>query len=120
VGDQYSGVASGINNALSRVANVFANAIFGALAVLLFTGMLERQLTPSHFSTATKQAVIAQSAELGNAKPPPDIAAGDKPAVTAIYRAGFIQSYQRIMRISAVLAFIGSLMGVIFVKKRRP
>jgi EmrB/QacA subfamily drug resistance transporter len=120
VGDQYSGVASGINNALSRVANVFANALFGAVAVLLFTSMLERQLHSSHLSADTKQAVIAQSAELGNAKPPPNMPAADKQAVVAIYRTGFIQSYQRIMQIAAILAFTGSLMGVIFVKKRRP
>jgi predicted MFS family arabinose efflux permease len=34
VSDQLSGTASGVNNALTRISNVFANAIFGALAVL--------------------------------------------------------------------------------------
>ncbi len=120
VGDQYSGVASGINNALSRVANVFANAVLGAVAVLLFTGMLERRLTDMGLPRAVEQAVVGQAVNLGNAKPPADVTAADKPAIAAIYRTGFIQSYQRIMRIAAVLAFTGSLMGVIFVKKRRP
>jgi EmrB/QacA subfamily drug resistance transporter len=119
VGDQYSGVASGINNALSRVANVFANAIFGAVAVLLFTGMLEKRLNGMELPPAVERAAISQAADLGNAKPPPDVAAVDKPAVAALYRAGFIHSYQRIMQFAAVLAFTGSLMGVIFVKKRR-
>ncbi len=36
VKSEFSGAASGVNNALSRVAGVFANAIFGALAVVLF------------------------------------------------------------------------------------
>jgi hypothetical protein len=119
VGDQYSGVASGINNALSRVASVFANAIFGALAVLLFTGMLQKRMNGWDLSAGAKHAVIAQAADLGNAKPPPDTPAGDKAAIVAIYRAGFIQSYQRIMQFAAVMAFTGSLMGIIFVKKRR-
>jgi len=118
VGDQYSGVASGINNALSRVANVFANAIFGAVAVLLFTGMLEQRLARYDLPAGTKQTAIAQAANLGNAKPPPEIPEGFKPAFRMEYRAGFIESYQRIMQIAAVLAFTGSLMGVIFVKKR--
>ena len=120
VGDQYSGVASGINNALSRVASVFANAIFGALAVLLFAGMLGQRLNGLGLPADAKHAVIAQAADLGNAKPPPALAPGQKVAVAAIYRAGFIQSYQRIMQCAAVLAFTGSLMGTIFVKKRRP
>jgi EmrB/QacA subfamily drug resistance transporter len=119
VGDQYSGVASGINNALSRVANVFANAIFGALAVLLFASMLQQRLQGIGLPAAVERAVIAQAAELGNAKPPPEVDAGHKSVVVATYRTGFIRSYQRIMQFSAVLAFTGSLMGVIFVKKRR-
>ena len=120
VGDQYSGVASGINNALSRVASVFANAIFGALAVLLFTSLLEQRLAGHDLPAGTKRAAIAQAANLGNAKPPPEIPEGYMPALKMEYRAGFIQSYQRIMQVAAVLAFTGSLMGVIFVKKRRP
>src|ERR1700751_3832857 len=42
VNDRYSGTASGINNALTRIANVFANAIFGALAVLFFSTTLQQ------------------------------------------------------------------------------
>jgi hypothetical protein len=101
------------------VASVFANAIFGALAVLLFAGMLGQRLNGLGLSADAKQAVIAQAADLGNAKPPPALAAGKKTAVAIIYRAGFIQSYQRIMQCAAVLAFTGSLMGIIFVKKRK-
>ena len=41
VDDRYSGTASGINNAISRISNVFANAVFGALAVLFFSGALQ-------------------------------------------------------------------------------
>ena len=95
LGDQYSGVASGINNALSRVASVFANAIFGALAVLLFTSMLEQRLAGYDLPAGTKRAAIAQAANLGNAKPPPEIPEGYIPALKMVYRAGFIQSYQR-------------------------
>ncbi len=118
VGDQYSGVASGINNALSRVANVFSNAIFGAVAVLLFASMLEQRLDGLSLPADQKKATIAQAADLGNAKPPAGLAAGKKTVVASIYRAGFIHSYQRIMQFAAILAFTGSLMGVVFVKKR--
>jgi MFS family permease len=119
VGDQYSGVASGINNALSRVANVFSNAIFGAVAVLLFASMLEQRLNSLSLPADVKQETIAQAADLGNAKPPAGIVADRESTVLAIYRIGFIQSYQRIMQFAAALAFTGSLLGVIFIKKRR-
>ncbi len=38
VSDHLSGTASGVNNAVTRIAGVFANAIFGALAVLFSPG----------------------------------------------------------------------------------
>lgn len=44
VSDHFSGTASGVNNAISRIANVFVNAIFGALAVLLFSAATQQQL----------------------------------------------------------------------------
>ena len=44
VNDHLSGTASGVNNALTRISNVFANAIFGAMAVLFFAGALQEQI----------------------------------------------------------------------------
>ncbi len=40
VANHYSGTASGINNAITRISNVFSNAIIGGLAILFFTGYL--------------------------------------------------------------------------------
>jgi MFS family permease len=44
VSDHFSGTASGVNNALTRIANVFANAILGALAVLFLSVALQGEL----------------------------------------------------------------------------
>ena len=42
VADRNAGTASGVNNALTRTANVFANAVVGALAIVFFTQDLEQ------------------------------------------------------------------------------
>ncbi len=42
--DHYSGTASGINNATTRIAGVFANAILGTLAILFFSGFLSERI----------------------------------------------------------------------------
>jgi EmrB/QacA subfamily drug resistance transporter len=149
VGRQYSGVASGVNNALSRVAGVFANAIFGALAVILFTGVVERKIDGLGLDARDRQEVMAEAAKLGDAKVPEDVRRGSGPyglngeggagkpeggavkawasggdggvaaEVDAAYKDGFIDVYQIILRIAAGMAFLGALMGFIFVKKGR-
>ena len=118
VSDEYSGVASGINNALTRVANVFANAIFGALAVLLFTQALHQKLDTVPMQPEARQMVMAQAADLGNAHVPAGLA-GNTTIVSA-YRSGFVGVYRQIMRVSACLAFTGALMGLLFVRRPRP
>ncbi|HWB94070.1 MAG TPA: MFS transporter [Puia sp.] len=118
VGDQYSGVASGINNALTRVANVFANAIFGALAVFLFSQALHHRLDAVQLPASVKHEMLAQAGDLGNAHIPPDATA--KQTVASIFRSGFVDVYQHILRIAAALAFTGAAMGAMFVRRRRP
>jgi EmrB/QacA subfamily drug resistance transporter len=118
VSEQFSGTASGINNALSRIAGVFANAIFGALAVLFFSASLQRDLTQLPLGNNEKQEVIQQSAELGNAGAPASLAAPDKEKVQAFYRNSFIDAYGKIMRIAALLGYAGALMSFFFIRSR--
>jgi EmrB/QacA subfamily drug resistance transporter len=117
VSDHLSGTASGINNALTRISNVFANAIFGALAVLFFAGFLHSKIEQTHFSARQKQEIVRQAANLGDAKVPASINKTDEAEVKKAYHEGFISAYANIMRISAGLAFLGSLMTVFFYKK---
>ncbi len=115
VSDHFSGTASGINNAMTRISGVFANAIFGALAILLFSGALQQQINPIPLNSQDKQAIMQQAANLGNAKVPPNIIAADKPIIEKAYHTGFIAAYAGIMRISAGLGFLGALMAVGFI-----
>jgi len=116
VSDHFSGTASGVNNAVTRIANVFANAIFGALAVLFFTGALQHKLADVNLKEQYKQEIQAQAADLGNAKVPANIQPIEKVVIEKYYHESFITAYANIMRISAALGFLGALMAVIFIK----
>lgn len=117
VGSQFSGVASGVNNAMSRMASVFANAVFGALAVVLFAGIVGRKVDGIGLDAQDRQVVIAETAKLGDAKVPEGVERGVATEVEAAYREGFIEVYQVILRIAAGLAFTGALMVILFFKK---
>ena len=116
VNDEFSGTASGINNAVSRIANVFANAVFGALAVVFFSSALQRQLPPDF---PDRPAILRQTANLGNAKPPASLDPASATTARQAYREGFIATYSRIMRCGSALAFLGALMAVIFIRHHR-
>jgi len=116
VSDHFSGTASGVNNAMTRISNVFANAIFGALAVLFFSGALQQQIKALPLNPKQKQTVMAQAANLGNAKVPSAIIADDKAIIEKSYHIGFIDAYANIMRISAALGFLGALMSFVFIE----
>ncbi|WCT12965.1 MFS transporter [Mucilaginibacter jinjuensis] len=116
VSDHFSGTASGVNNAISRIANVFANAIFGALAVLLFSGALQKELKQMPLKEKDKQAVMASAVNLGNAKVPKGIDDSHKSMVIKAYHESFISTYAMILRIAACLGFLAALMAFVFIR----
>ena len=119
VGDQFSGTASGINNAMTRIASVFANAIFGALAVLFFSGTLQDKIKDLPLGAGEKQEIRAEAVNLGNAKTPASLhTAADRAVVEKAYHSSFIDAYARILQISAALAFLGALMSFLFIKNK--
>jgi EmrB/QacA subfamily drug resistance transporter len=120
VSDQFSGTASGINNAMTRISGVFANAILGALVVLFFSGALQNKIKELPLGGKEKQAIMAQAVNLGNAKVPASIHTPDKTAIETVYHESFIAAYARIMRIAAGLAFLGAIMSFLFIKNTLP
>ncbi|QKJ31340.1 MFS transporter [Mucilaginibacter mali] len=119
VSDHFSGTASGINNAMTRISGVFANAIFGALAVLFFAGALQQQIEPLKLNPQEKQAIIKQANNLGNAQLPKGTDAQHKADIDKAFRKGFISAYGKIMKLSAGLGFLGAAMGLVFIKKEK-
>jgi MFS family permease len=118
VNEQYSGTASGINNALTRVANVFANAILGALAVLIFSGSVDKGIEGMGLNGNEREAVVRQSADLGNAKAPDKLDKEKKEKVAKIFKEGFVDVYQMMMKISAVLAWLGAAAAFFMITRR--
>lgn len=116
VDNHFSGTASGINNATTRIANVFANAVFGALSVVFFSAALQHELKDAHLNAKAHQEIMAEAVNLGNAAVPVDIPTGDKAKVSTFYRQSFIKAYANIMRISSGLAFLAALMALVFIK----
>ncbi|TDO22393.1 MFS transporter [Pedobacter duraquae] len=118
VHEELSGTASGVNNAMTRIASVFANAIFGALAVLFFVGVLKKDLANLPLTESQRIGIIAEAKNLGDAKVPESVNPEIRSRIIRANKDGFIHAYQMVMRISCILALTGAVMAVVFIKPR--
>src|SRR2546427_2466290 len=64
VEERHAGIASGINNAVSRTAGLLAVAVFGIIALAVFTSSLQSHLATLHLSPAVYQVIEGQSTRL--------------------------------------------------------
>ncbi|MEO8763541.1 MAG: MFS transporter [Ginsengibacter sp.] len=116
VADHYSGTASGINNAITRISNVFSNAIFGALAILFFAGYLNSAVSKLSLDEEVVTQVVAQAVSLGDAKVPALVDNENKAKIEHAFKTGFLTAYVNVMRICALLALIAGFMAFLFIK----
>jgi EmrB/QacA subfamily drug resistance transporter len=94
-----AGAASGVNNAVSRVAGLLAIAVFGIVMVRSFDSGLEQRLRDAGVSPATMSAVVAQESRLGLAEAPP----GSDPRTRAAGRTAVDDSFVAAFRLTALL-----------------
>lgn len=103
-----SGIASGVNNATSRVAGVIAIAVFGAILSAGFNSELDRQFGERGVTPQVRADIDAQRRSLGAAR------AGDAAGQEAI-RNAFVHGYRDVLWICVLLAVASSASAAIFI-----
>nr|WP_294862167.1 MFS transporter [uncultured Fluviicola sp.] len=118
ISQRQSGIASGVNNAVSRIAGIFSNAAFGALALLIFTNVVLQKLDGSDFNEIQRSKIVSETVNLGNAQVPPNaFDAGQQVQVKQFYRDAFLKSYQTVLWVCAGMCFTAAVMAYLLVKK---
>lgn len=116
VEERRGGVASGINNAASRLAGMIAVAVLGAAAVGLYGPALADRLDAVNLSAAARASVLETTQELAAARPPEGLDTGQARAVEEAIDGAFVASFRWIMAGTALLAVFGALIAALTIR----
>lgn len=110
-----AGVASGINNAVSRVAGLLAIALFGGLMAAAFEPRLQSGLEASGLQRHAVERLWSHRDKLAALQPPADAPREVAERVTDAVHAAFVAGYRWIMGASAILAVAAAAIAALTV-----
>ncbi|WP_398493647.1 MFS transporter [Variovorax sp.] len=108
VGPELAGVASGVNNAVSRAAAVLAIAVFGAIMAWAFDAALAEHLQTAGASAQVTAFFEGERAKLAGAAMPPGVDAATAEALRRAVAEAFVAGFRWVMLLSAGLALLSA------------
>lgn len=112
---RHAGVASGINNAVSRAAGLLAVAALGVLLLARFDGELDGRLARLALPAPAAAAVAAERGKLGGA----DLSSLDaslRPALREAFDLAYVAGFRWLMVTCGLLAAGGALAALLLVE----
>lgn len=119
VGPEVAGTASGVNNAVSRVAGLLAVAVFGYLMASIFEPRLHQALASSALPGDVVDAIWSQRDKLAAIPLPQGLPAAAAAAARDAVHASFVAGYRWIMAVSAVLALASAAVAAVWIESRK-
>jgi MFS family permease len=113
VPDTESGLASGVNNAVSRLASLLAVAVFGVVLVTVFNHSLDQHLAQS----ALSQNVRAQ---IDSGRPLLAAAHNPDPMVQHVITEAFLSGYRAVIWIATGLAVSSAITAWVLIESGLP
>jgi hypothetical protein len=118
VKSSHSGIASGVNNAVSRTAGLLAVAVLGVIMFRGFNLCLDRRLDQLAVPYEIQQTLAPERVKLAAMKIPATVS---EPVRTTIERAideCFVSGFRRVSLIGAALALASSLVALLTLRSR--
>jgi EmrB/QacA subfamily drug resistance transporter len=119
VGEEQAGVASGINNAVSRTAGLLAIAVFGVMMLHTFSATLAQRMNEIQVDERFKHEVYEQRVKLAGVELPPDVDPGTREQLKGAIADSFVFGFRVIMSTAAALALASAVSAWFFIRKSR-
>jgi EmrB/QacA subfamily drug resistance transporter len=113
-----SGLASGVNNAVTRVAGLLAVALLGMIVYATFSENLDTRLESMDLPGGVHSELEAAKANLGAAEAPEDVDPGTATRIERAIDESFVAGFRAVMLVSAGLALASALAAALLVGGR--
>src|ERR1700688_2752249 len=113
------GTASGINNAVARLAGVLAIAVLGIVMVTVFRSRLSRSLGQLSLPPAVVQEIQANEIQLAGLQVPAGLNSSTKSAVDDSVKEAFVFGFRTVMLICACLALMSAAVAWLIIPRDR-
>jgi EmrB/QacA subfamily drug resistance transporter len=118
VGRDKAGVASGINNAVSRVGGLLAVALFGVVITVAFGRALDARLDGLGLPPAARQTLARERERLAEVPAPAALAPADQKAVEGAVDEAFVAGFRVAMALAAGLAIASAGVAARWIEPR--
>ncbi len=104
-----AGIASGVNNAVSRTASLLAIAIFGIVVAAAFGRSLDDRIADLNLAPEARTAVESEKERLAAAEAPAGLDPDTTAAVADAYDRAFLSGFRLAMTVAAAMAVLSAL-----------
>lgn len=118
VEQRHAGIASGINNAVSRTAGLLAIAVFGIVALLVFTSSLESHLATLHLSPGVQYVIDAQRTRLAGITLPKSVSGEVQIALKRAIDESFVSAFRLVALLGAILALLSACSAWLLIERK--
>ncbi len=109
VSREYSGVASGVNNAISETAGLLAVAVFGLAMSHAFNQGLERGLQVASVPPEVREEIRSQEARLAAIEIPRRVDVAQRGAITQAIAGSFVAGFRLVIAIGVGLTLLSAV-----------
>ena len=105
--NRYSGFASGSSYAATRLGNMLAIALFGAMMFVTFQSSLANRVTSLDLPSTAQTELLAEARNLGATLPPATLSPTLSHATQSAIHLAFVDSFRQVMLLCAGLMVVG-------------
>ena len=114
----HAGIASGVNNAVSRTAGLLSIAVLGLVMFHAFNACLDRRLNAIAIPAEARQQVNADRIKLAAMQIPSGINEEMRTALRQTINECFVFGFRRVMLVGTALALASSLASALIIRRQ--